>query len=205
MNPTGKELRLKVKNSPSLAKDLVININYQGYMDSFTPGVVYFGGKRKVKKGGVRCCDFVIPNEEKCYGQMFVIYFSEDCEEYYLRDLGVGQGVYLKLDYSFKLTSDILVNIGETHLFFKIAFGNSSYPNLMLTVFTASEVKTYCFYAQEQHISPVRIGRADDCEICIKDMLLSKYQASILYSHSQGWMLIDGNIIRQRPSTNGAW
>lgn len=205
MTPSNKELRLKVKNSPQLAKNLVININYKGYMDSLTPGVVYFGSKRKADKGGSRVCDFIIPSEPKQYGRMFVIYYCTDSDNYYIRDLGVGQGVYLKLDYSFKLTSDILVKIGESFLFFKIVVGSNSYPNLLLTVFSGEDNKTYCFYAQEQHISPIRIGRAQDCDICINDMLLSKYQASILYSHNKGWMLIDGNLIRQRPSTNGAW
>ena len=205
MPPSTKELRLKVKNSPSLAKDLVININYQGYMDSTTPGVVYFGTKRKAFKGGSRVCDFIIPCDLSFYGRMCVIYYCTDTDNYYLRDLGLGPGVYLKLDYSFKLTSDILIKIGESLLYFKIAVGSNSYPNLLLTVFSQQDSKSYCFYAQEQHISPIRIGRANDCDICINDMLLSKYQASILYSHNQGWMLIDGNLIRQRPSTNGAW
>jgi hypothetical protein len=205
MPPSSKELRLKVKNSQKLAKNLVININYKGYMDSSTIGVVYFGNKRKDSKSGKRINDFVIPCDENLYGQLFVIFYSDESDEFYIRDLGLGQGVYLKLDYSYKLTSDILINIGETHLYFKIVLGSNSYPNLILTVFTLKDTKTYCFYAQEQHIAPIRIGRASDCDISINDMLLSKYQASILYSHSQGWMLIDGNIIRQRPSTNGAW
>lgn len=203
--PSSKELRLKVKNSPQLAKNLVININYKGYMDSSTAGVVYFGNKRKSSKHGDRVCDFIIPCDSSSYGRMFVIYYCPDSDNYFIRDLGAGPGVYLKLDYSFKLTSDILVKIGESLLYFKIVVGSNSYPNLLLTVFSNGNSKSYCFYAQEQHISPIRIGRANDCDICINDMLLSKYQASILYSHNQGWMLIDGNLIRQRPSTNGAW
>ena len=116
----------------------------------------------------------------------------------------MGPGVFVKLDYSYKLTSDILVKLGDTHLYFRIVFSDNSYPNLLLTVFGGS-VKNYCFYAQEQHISPIKLGRASDCDICIEDMMISKYQACILYSHSKGWMLIDGNLVKQRPSTNGAW
>ena len=184
----------------------MININYLGYLDSQQKGVVYFGNKRKDSKGGIKINDFIIPSEiSPIRGRMFMIYYCPDSENYYIRDLGIGPGVYIKLDYSYKLTSDILVNIGETHLYFRIVLSNSSYPNLLLVVFTKTITKNYCFYAQEQHISPIKIGRAADCDICIDDMMISKYQSCILYSHSKGWMLIDGNLIKQRPSTNGAW
>jgi FHA domain len=174
-------------------------------MNSQYKGVVYFGNKRKNTKKGYKINDFVIPdNEEPVYGRLFMIYYGIEDYNYYLRDLGIGKGVYAKLDYSYKLTSDILVNIGSSHLYFRISFSDSSYPNLLLTVFGRS-TQNYCFYAQEQHINPIKIGRADDCDICIDDMLLSKYQACILYSQSKGWMLIDGNLVKQRPSTNGAW
>jgi hypothetical protein len=205
-NLTTKELRLRVKNSQVFSKDFVLNISSQGYMSSKTKGVVYFGNKRKNYKGGEKICDFIIPCDGvKQYGQLFVIYYCVESDSYIIRDLGIGPGVYVKLEYSFKLTSDILINIGESHLYFRIVFTENSYPNLLLTVFSAGPPQNYCFYAQEQHISPIRIGRARDCDICLDDMLLSKYQASILYSHSQGWMLIDGNLVRQRPSTNGGW
>jgi hypothetical protein len=174
-------------------------------MESATKGIVFFGHKRKDKKGGKRICDVVIPGDECIYGQAFIVYYCCESDNFFIRDLGFGHGAYVKLDYSYKLTSDILVRIGDTHLYFRIVVGENSYPNLLLTAINDLGSKSYCFYAQEQHIAPIKIGRAKDCDICIEDMLLSKYQASILYSHSQGWMLIDGNLIRQRPSTNGAW
>jgi len=188
-----------------LSKDLVVNITHLGYLDSQSKGVVFFGNKRKIEKSGEKINDFIIPSESNpIRGRHFMIHYCMESQNYYIRDLGIGSGVYIKLEYSYKLTSDILVKIGESHLYFRIVLSESSYPNLLLTVF-CKDTKNYCFYAQEQHISPIKIGRANDCDICIEDMMISKYQACILYSHSKGWMLIDGNLIKQRPSTNGAW
>lgn len=202
---TAKQLRLRVKNSPLLAKDFVVSISCEGYLSPLVPGVVYFGGKRKIESKGAKLNDFVVPSEQLSpRGRFFLIYYSIVSDSYFIRDLGTGPGVYIKLEYSYKLTSDILLNIGETQLYFRLVLSENSYPNLLLTVF-GNTVKNYFFYAQEQHISPIKIGRADDCDILIEDMLISKYQACILYSHSKGWMFIDGNLIKQRPSTNGAW
>ena len=202
---SSKQLRLRVMNSPSLSKDLVISINPSGYLSPITKSIVFFGHKRKDYKKGSKINDFIIPTEgPSIRGRLFMIFYSITKDNYFIRDLGLGSGVFVKLEYSYKLTSDILINIGETFLFFQIVLSDSSYPNLLLTIFE-KKVKNFCFYAQEQHIAPIKIGRAFDCDICIDDMMISKYQACILYSHSNGWMLIDGNIIKQRPSTNGAW
>ena len=47
------------------------------------------------------------------------------------------------------------------------------------------------------------IGRFKDCEIQIEDNLLSKYQAHIIYTEENGWILIDG--VNAKSSTNGTW
>jgi len=50
---------------------------------------------------------------------------------------------------------------------------------------------------------PLRVGRQEDCDVHIDDSLLSKYQCSIEYSQSSGWILKDGKD--NKPSTNGTW
>jgi hypothetical protein len=49
----------------------------------------------------------------------------------------------------------------------------------------------------------IKIGRHNNCEICIEDSTLSKYQAHIIYVPEKGWVLVDG--YESKPSTNGTW
>ena len=49
----------------------------------------------------------------------------------------------------------------------------------------------------------IKVGRHNNCEICIEDSTLSKYQAHITYLPESGWMLTDGYDKKQ--STNGTW
>lgn len=58
--------------------------------------------------------------------------------------------------------------------------------------------------------SGVRIGRASDCEVVIRDKNLSRYHCRIYYQKDIGWIIHDGcekqgKTMEYTPSKNGTW
>lgn len=53
----------------------------------------------------------------------------------------------------------------------------------------------------------IKVGRTNDCDVRIKDKMISKVQFHIRVDRSQfgdyEWVLVDG--INDKPSTNGTW
>jgi hypothetical protein len=65
--------------------------------------------------------DFVIPNRlqgtaENHRGRHFQVWFDlEDCC-YFIKDLGVGYGVFVKQDSPVTLKDNMLINVGEAYI-----------------------------------------------------------------------------------------
>jgi pSer/pThr/pTyr-binding forkhead associated (FHA) protein len=60
--------------------------------------------------------------------------------------------------------------------------------------------------------SSIRIGRSENCEVVINEIMFSRFQCIIDYNENVGWTIIDGytvktieNVIEYRHSTNGTW
>ena len=60
--------------------------------------------------------------------------------------------------------------------------------------------------------SSIRLGRSSECEVCVNDNLLSRFQCLIEFDNTVGWIIRDGykvkgenNITEYKPSTNGTW
>jgi pSer/pThr/pTyr-binding forkhead associated (FHA) protein len=53
-----------------------------------------------------------------------------------------------------------------------------------------------------------KIGRSNECEVVIRDVLISKVQCLIQYNKTVGWTIVDGYLNKKRNlvnSTNGTW
>ncbi|CAG9328794.1 unnamed protein product [Blepharisma stoltei] len=210
----GKLLRLKVKSSLILPRNSVINITplkYELSGRTSSDGVTYFGCKKKDRHKGKIVCDFIIPYNDKQLNNSlrnphFMIHYNPFADSYYIRDLGIGSGVYAKIDYTLALLRrQYIVNFGESHLLISVIPSNP-YPRLCLKVYGGKSAGELMFFeAHEYHVNQVFIGRDRDCNVCIDDALISKKQATVFYSQIKGWMLVDGDLQTQRPSTNGTW
>lgn len=96
-------------------------------------GITYFGRKKSIKKAAndphsieqttakTVVNDFVIPSKnpqtaEQQRGRHFQIRFDPDFMKYFIKDLGIGHGVFAKLDQPTILKDNMIVNVGEAHI-----------------------------------------------------------------------------------------
>ena len=206
-------LKIKVQNSSTLKSGTILEITPQGLQDSkrlANDGITYFGYKRKSIPNGPITSDFVIPSvaNQQDRETQFLIYFNPDFKAYFLRDLGKGGGTYIKVADTLTLAENQLLNMGDSYLVINILKKsiNDPYPTLATKLYSGTRIgEVRYFYAQECYVKEIYIGRAGNCQIYIEDNLISTHQATIFYSSSKGWMLVDGDLTTQRPSTNGTW
>ena len=213
---TAKRLRLKVLSSNSLQKSSVINITPIGYDHSLRgvmDGNTYFGtqerGGNKGHLQGEVVNDFVIPVEgETWQGRQFRVSFDAETQGYRLKDLGCGPGVYTKVETALALKRPLILHIGESFLLpSTLSRPNlKDFPRLQLKVLGGNCCgEIFYFNATEYYDKKIRIGRAAYCEVHIDDSLISKVQACVFFNTVEGWILADGDMDTQRPSTNGTW
>jgi len=130
MSQKGAILVLRVLNSATLAKDTIIKINAQGVEGSLRgrkDGVTYFGSKKKarpfedINQKPEIVNDYVIRNTDveinnKHRGRHFQIEYCIDSNSYKMRDLGVGFGVFARIDQPLILRDNHLVSMGTSFL-----------------------------------------------------------------------------------------
>lgn len=172
----------------------------------------------------------ITPEDNKNEGRFFQIHYKEDLKGFYLKDLGKGLGTFIKIKDSLLLKDSTLISLGDS--FIVVNFENEEsyqYNNERLTVESklqgigkkiilrvyegknATTTKDYYFLPSRDIM--IRIGRKrHNNEIELDDNLVSKVNANIQYNDYEGWVIRDGNEIRnsngsiQRvASTNGTW
>lgn len=65
--------------------------------------------------------DFVIPSRnaqtaEQQRGRHFQVRFDPDMAKYFIKDLGIGHGVFAKIDQPTVLKDNMIINVGEAHI-----------------------------------------------------------------------------------------
>lgn len=136
-----KRLELTVLSSATLEKGQRIVIGPQGLEGENSSsrdggqldGVTYFGRKKSIKKvvndpsqietttSKEIVNDFIIPSKnpqtaEQQRGRHFQVRFDPDTLKYYIKDLGIGHGVFAKLDAPSILKDNMILNVGEAHI-----------------------------------------------------------------------------------------
>lgn len=211
-----KLLRLKVLSSATLSKGQIISINAIGYENSLRDakdGVTYMGCKKRAKPQGTTkgaiINDFVIPSQDKLLaekhrGQHFQIYYDLIKDSYYVKDLAVGFGTFLRLSSQLVLKENYLLHMGDNFILVNLVENpDNNLPRLRLKLFGAPcSGDVFYFNASDYSESVIRIGRTTKCEIQIEDSLISKVQSTIYHS-PEGWILVDGDLENDRLSTNG--
>ena len=208
-------LGLKILSSTSLPADSLLRIGPHGYEHSLRgakDGITYFGCKKRAGREGTRkgevLNDVVMTitdrdTAEKHRGRHFEIIYRADSHSYWLRDLGVGFGAFLRLDEPAILKDNSLVNVGES---FAVAnLETQDRPRLKLKLFGGPcKGEVYFFTPEDYERTYIRIGRAQNNEVVIDDNLISKCHSSI-WKEERGWMVADGDVEKHKPSTNGTW
>ena len=84
-------------------------------------GYTYFGSQEREEEDSPPKNDIVIPakneaSQEQFPGRHFQIRFDVAVNGYRIKDLGVGYGVFAKIDEPVELKDNNLINMGETFM-----------------------------------------------------------------------------------------
>ena len=207
-----KRLKLQVVSSSTLKRNTEYSISPLGYEFSqraAKDGVTYFGVKKKIRQeeGNVVVNDIIIPLEdseiaEQHRGQHFCVYYDITRDSYFIRDLSVGFGSFVKVLDPLLLKDNYLIQMGEHYLLINL-LQESVWPRLKIKVFGPPCVDKLMFFNPEDHADNlIKIGRAANCDIMLDDSLVSKLQSIIEFKNCE-WILRDGDGYKN--STNGIW
>ena len=162
--------------------------------------------------------DFAFPIEEKeDNGGLyefpnFAIYFNTKDRNYYIKDFNTGLGALMKITKKYKMDKNTLVNIGSNYLVVNIE--NSK---LIIKIFNRKilenknnkenirkncDIKYFSYENNKNKI--VTLGRGENCDISIEDVMISKIHSCIEYNvREKIFYLCDGD--GKKESTNGTW
>ena len=130
--------------------------------------------------------DFVIPSRfsdknQQHKGRHFQIWFDLFTKQYYIRDLGVGFGVFKKMEPgSVALKDNMLINIGEAYIVVSLhqdEDGQIPSNKIRIKMFGGpNNGEIYEFNANDMinGEKDILIGRTSECNVKINDKLLSK-------------------------------
>ena len=154
-------------------------------------------------------------------------------KKYYIKDLGIGLGTFIKITDYFLPKDNSLVNIGDSFLVINfdseikhldehqsLSTIESKYQGIdkkiIIKVFEednstkSRNTITYTFNPNENKV--IKIGRKNHGnDIELNDTMISKTNTTIEYSDKKGWILKDGkyeknnSIKEMKQSTNGTW
>ena len=127
-------LSLSLLNCTSEEKTLIISPT--GLLDSrrsVRDGYTFFGYKYKLSGVVLNDIKLHLKDSEKCPnvpGRYFMIYYDITHSSYWIKDLGKGAGVFIKLDFPLIMKDGIIVNIGNSYLQFNFKIKIPSNPEV---------------------------------------------------------------------------
>ena len=161
--------------------------------------------------------DFVFPIEEREKNNglyefpTFAIYFNTKDRNYYIKDFNTGIGALMKIK-KYKMDGKTLINIGSNYLVV-----NFEKNKIIIKIFNHNiledgdskekkgkncDLKEFTIGNNRNTI--INIGRSENCDITIEDVMLSKIHTSIEYkAKEKSFYLYDGDT--KKESTNGTW
>lgn len=143
-------LKLTIMSTADSALVSELEITPEGLRHSLRgppDGKVYFGCKKRAsalqdgEKGEI-LNDFLLPIDDKSLrsqhrGRHFVVSYDARLNSFLIKDLGVGFGVFVRLEFPIQIQENHLLSIGESFCIFSLS-GTSSNSVLQVKVFTNS-------------------------------------------------------------------
>lgn len=98
-------------------------------------GYVFFGTKYKLNGSIVN--DFKLPIQDSdktknVPGRYFMVYYDLKKSSYWIKDLGKGPGLFIKLDYALLMKDGMVLNIGNSYLQFNFTTKINSNPEVQV-------------------------------------------------------------------------
>ena len=192
-----KKLMLEVQDSPSLRPGKCFVITPTGLRQSNRKMI----DGRTIVGTDPNMCDIVMGEEDKELGKMhFVVEFSKAGDCFLIKDLGDGNGTFMKIEGSHVLHNGDVLSFGASHAGVQIQPQGCS-STFTLRFFEGPRASDMLTFGVNEEV--VKIGRMHDCAVMIDDNNLSRYQCVIKHIHGKGWIVSDG--VGSRKSANGTW
>jgi hypothetical protein len=206
-----KVLSIIVLNPDINQKTILINaLGAESALRSAKDGFTYFGAKKRDSPEGSIINDIILPfvNPElaKNYrGKHFQISYDLSRDVYYIKDLKLGFGTYFKLTDSIELKNSMLFLLGDTFILVSFIALKSESSRIRLKIYGKGTGDVFYFNASDYSENYITLGRQENCEVKLTGNLVSKVHCTIFYTPEKGWILFDGDIKSNQPSTNGTW
>lgn len=190
-------LTLEVIESPIIPRNSQIDITSKGLefgRRGVKDGCAYFGSAlMRTKSPGN---DYVWPSpEEGLGGQHFAIRFDKAIQHFLLRDMGEGNGTFLRVQNWRVVTSKSVISFENSHTLVEI-LGENRLQVAFLEGPLASS--SFIFSPKDRCVF---IGRMTDCRIHIPE---SQSRYAITFKHTaEGWVVGDGD--GNKGSVCGVW
>lgn len=128
-----------------------------------------------------------------------MIVYNIEKDRFFIKDLGKGFGVYMRISFPMVLKDNTVINIGSSFLIFGIS--DDKAPTLSIRIM-GEENDSNQFDPIDYIDDVITLGRGITCTLRFEDTLLSKVHSYISYVGDK-WILTDGD--QQKNSTNGTW
>ena len=103
---------------------------------------------------------------------------------YYLRDLGDGNGTFVRLDTPLLLKHGFIISFGDSHMV--VSIFKDEEPRIQLKFLDGPKIdQTFGF---KHTYGQIKIGRMSDCDVRFDDHSLSRCQCMITYEYGN-WIL----------------
>lgn len=231
---TNRVLYIEIENPDSNEKETLTITPYglngslrKGIPSERTEIITYFGHQIDSERIDV---DYILPqskafetfasdydkkSDKKNEGKFFKIYFNKKYNKYFLQDLGLGYGTFIKVDNEFLIKENTIINIGDSYMVFSYFFPRELIDDKRNTnAMTENGQEIYIkIYSEKTKYDPIilqhdskqffKVGRLENNDVYIKDKMLSRVHCMLRHT-DKGWLIKDGNELGQK-STNGTW
>ena len=189
-------LLLEVKDGPSPLIGKVFQLSPAGVKDSskeVMDGKMMIGSDRKV-------CDIVLEGDTDIGEMHCLLEFNVKSRAYYLKDLGDGNGTFIKIEDNQEVATGDIVSFGASHARVVVQ-AQASDSTLTLQFYEGPLAdQEFSFRSNQQ---PITIGRMKTCSLSIEDLRLSINHCFVTYTSLSGWQITDGDSSKR--SANGTW
>lgn len=142
---SSKYIKVKVITEGLLPKGTCFIIHPCGLENSLRnvkDGQIFFGNSSKFDNEGLN--DICIPNNDLPSSfnepkRNFLIYYNIEKDSFFIKDLGKGNGPFIKLSHSFVLRDNSMINVGENFLIFGIEESRIGSSILTIKKFSENE------------------------------------------------------------------
>ena len=190
------KLLLEVKDSPSIQTGKVFHLTPAGLLHS--PRQVT-GGKIIIGRDTTEC-DIVLSRDTDIGSRHCAIEFNPKERAFCLKDLGDGNGTFIRIERKEAIHHGDVVNFGESHARVMVE-DRASICVLTLQFYEGPLAQQEIAFKSTQQ--PISIGRTTDCMLAIDDPKLSISHCLLTYDERTLWSITDGDGIKH--SANGTW